>query len=66
MVNQAQQHLVWGDALVAGLLGAAGVREMSKPGFNCRDEIYGFVDRRGRWVTFKKRECELPEASPGS
>ena len=56
-MNRAQQRLVWGGALVAGLLGAAGVREMSKPGFSCRDEIYGFVDRRGRWVTFKKREC---------
>jgi hypothetical protein len=63
-VNQAQQRLIWGGALVAGLLGAAGVREMSKPGLSCRDEIYGMVDRRGRWVTFKKRECGQPEVSP--
>ena len=62
-MNRAQQRLVWGGALVAGLLGAAGVREMSKPGLSCRDEIYGFVDRRGRWVTVKKRECDSAEGS---
>jgi len=57
-VNQAQQRLIWAGALVAGLLGAATLREASKPGLNCKDELYGYVDRRGRWVSVKSRVCE--------
>ena len=57
-MNQAQQRLIWGSTLVAALLGIATVREMSKPGLSCRDKLYGFVDRRGRSVMVKSRECE--------
>ena len=57
-VNKAQRQLVWAGALVAGLLGAAAVRELQKPGLNCRDDLQGYVDGRGRWVTVKSRVCE--------
>jgi hypothetical protein len=57
-VNQAQQRLIWGGTLIATLLGIATVREMSKPGLSCRDKFYGFVDRRGRSVMVKSRECQ--------
>ncbi len=60
-MNRAQEQLVWGGVLVAGLLGVAAVREASNPGLHCKDEIYGFVDRRGRWVSVKSRVCQPGE-----
>ena len=57
-MNRAQQQLVWGGALVAGLLGIAAVGEVRKAGLNCKDELYGFIDRRGRWVQVKSRICD--------
>ena len=57
-MNRAQQKLVGAGAVVAALLGVAAFRELSKPGLNCRDEIQGFVDRRGRWVMVKAQVCK--------
>ncbi len=57
-MNRAQQQLVWSGAVVAALLGIAAAKELSKPGFNCKDQLEGFVDRRGRWVMTKSRVCE--------
>ena len=57
-MNKAQQKLVCAGAIVAALLGYAVVKELSKPGANCRDEIRAFADRRDRWVTIKSRVCE--------
>ena len=57
-MNRAQRQLVWSGAVVAALLGVAAARELSKPGLNCKDELEGFVDRRGRWVSTKSRVCE--------
>jgi hypothetical protein len=57
-MNRAQQKLVCAGAAVAALLGYAAVRELNKPGLNCKDQIYAFADRRDRWVTIKSRVCE--------
>jgi hypothetical protein len=57
-MNRAQQKLVGAGAVVAALLGVAAVRELSKPGLNCRDDIHGFVDRSGRWVMVKAQVCK--------
>jgi hypothetical protein len=43
---------------VAALLGVAAAKELSKPGLNCKEEVEGFVDRRGRWVMVKSHVCE--------
>ena len=57
-MNRAQQKLVCAGAIVAGLLGYAAVRELHKPGLNCKDEIYSFSDRPDRKVMFKARRCQ--------
>ena len=57
-MNRAQQKLVGAGAIVAALLGFAAVRELGKPGANCRDQLEGWVDGRGRWVQAKSRVCE--------
>ncbi len=57
-MNRAQQKLVCAGAVVAALLGYAAVKELNKPGLNCRDEIRSFADRRDRWVTIKARVCD--------
>ena len=57
-MNRAQQQLVWSGAAVAALLGAAAVKELSKPGLNCKNELVGWVDGRGRWVQAKSQSCE--------
>ena len=57
-MNRAQRQLVWSGALAAGLLGAAAVNEVSKPGLNCKEDVVGWVDGRGRWVTAKSRSCD--------
>jgi hypothetical protein len=56
-MNQAQRQLVWSGAVAAALLGVAAAKELSKPGFNCKAEIYGFIDRRGRSVIAKAQDC---------
>ena len=57
-MNRAQQRLVCGGAILAAVLGYAAVRETSKPGLNCKDEIHAFSDRPDRRVTFKTRRCQ--------
>ncbi len=57
-MNRAQQMLVGGGAVVAGLLGLAAAKQLDQPGLNCKDEIVGFEDRRGRWVMAKSRTCD--------
>ena len=57
-MNQAQRQLVWSGAIAAALLGVAAAREIRKHGFNCKDQIEGFVDPRGRWVMVKSRACD--------
>jgi hypothetical protein len=57
-MNRAQQQLVWSGAVAAALFGIAAARELSKPGLNCKDQVEGFVDRRGRWVMVKSQDCD--------
>ena len=57
-MNHAQRQLVWSGAIVAGLLALAGISNWAKPGLNCKDELEGYIDRRGRWVSVKSRTCE--------
>jgi hypothetical protein len=57
-MNSAQQKLVGAGAVIAALLGFAAVKELSKPGANCKDDVVGWVDGRGRWVQAKSRVCE--------
>lgn len=57
-MNRAQQKLVGAGAVVAALLGAAAVRELTKPGLNCHDEIQSYVNRRGGFVQAKTQVCE--------
>ena len=57
-MNRAQQQLVWSGAVVAALLATAAAKELSKSGLNCKDDIQGFVDRRGRWVMVKEQICQ--------
>jgi len=57
-MNRAQQQLVGAGAVVAALLGVAAVRELGKPGLNCKEQLVGWVDGRGRWVQAKSRVCE--------
>jgi hypothetical protein len=57
-MNRAQQKLVGAGAVVAALLAVAAAKELSKPGLNCKDDIQGFVDRRGRWVMVKAQVCQ--------
>ena len=57
-MNRAQQQLVWSGAVVAALLGVAAAKELGKPGLNCKDNLVGWVDGRGRWVQAKSRVCE--------
>ena len=56
-MNRAQQKLVCAGAVVAALLGYAAVKEINKPGLNCRDEIRSF-DRGDRRVTIKSQVCD--------
>lgn len=56
-MNHAQKQVVWSGAIVAVLLGIAAAKELSKPGLNCKDQLEGFVDRRGRWVMTKTKVC---------
>ena len=58
-MNRAQQKLVGAGAVVAALLGFAAAREIGKPGgLNCKEDLVGWVDGRGRWVQAKSRVCE--------
>ena len=57
-MNRAQQQLVWSGAVAVALLGVAAVKELSKHGLNCKDDVIGFVDGRGRWVQAKSKICE--------
>ena len=57
-MNHAQRQLVWSGAIVAALLALAAVSSSTKPGLNCKDELEGYIDRRGRWVSIKSRVCE--------
>jgi hypothetical protein len=57
-MNHAQRQLVWSGAVAAALLGVAATKELSKPGLNCKDQLEGFVDRRGRWVMVKSQICD--------
>lgn len=57
-MNGAQQRLVGAGALAAALLGFAAARELGRPGLDCRDDLVGWVDGRGRWVQAKTRVCE--------
>lgn len=57
-MNRAQQKLVGTGALVAALLGFAAARELGKRGLNCKDDVVGWIDGRGRWVQAKSRVCE--------
>ena len=57
-MNRAQQKLVGAGALVAALLGFAAAKEIGKPGLDCKDDVVGWVDGRGRWVQAKTRVCE--------
>ena len=57
-MNHAQKQLVWSGAIIAALLGLAGVNHLSKPGLRCKDTLEGYIDRRGRWVSVKSRSCE--------
>jgi hypothetical protein len=59
-MNRAQQKLVGAGAVVAALLGFAAVKELSKPGANCKDDLVGWVDARGRWVQAKTQVCDQP------
>lgn len=56
-MNRAQQKLVGAGAVVAALLGFAAVKELSRPGTSCKDNLVGWVDGRGRWVQAKSRVC---------
>ena len=57
-MNHAQKQVVWSGAIVAAVLGAAAVRELSKPGANCRDEVRSYVDHRGRVIHAKSTNCD--------
>ena len=57
-MNRAQQKLVGAGAVVAALLGAAAVRELTKPGLNCKNDIIEWIDGRGRYVQAKTQVCE--------
>ena len=57
-MNRAQQKLVGAGAVVAALLGFAAMKEMTKRGMSCKDDLVGWVDGRGRWVQAKSRVCE--------
>ena len=57
-MNRAQQQLVWSGAVVAALLGVAAAKELGKQGLNCKDELHGWIDGRGRWVQAKSTVCE--------
>ena len=57
-MNRAQQKLVGASAMVAALLGFAAARELGKAGANCKEDLVGWVDGRGRWVQAKSRTCE--------
>ena len=57
-MNRAQQQLVWSGAVFFALLGVAAARELGKPGVNCKDDIVGWIDGRGRWVQAKSRHCD--------
>ena len=57
-MNHAQRQLVWSGAIVAALLALAGVSKLAKPGLHCKDQLEGYIDRRGRWVSVKSRTCE--------
>lgn len=57
-MNQAQRQLVWSSAIAAALIGVAAAKELSKPGLNCKGEIYNFIDRRGRSVMAKSKVCD--------
>ena len=57
-MNRAQQQLVWSGAVVAALLGVAAAKELGKPGLNCKEDLVGWVDGRGRWVQAKAHDCE--------
>ena len=57
-MNKAQQKLVCAGAAVAALLGYAAIRELNKPGLDCKDEIRTFSDRPDRKVIYKWRRCD--------
>lgn len=57
-MNRAQQKLVGAGAMVAALLGFAAARELGKQGLNCKEDLIGWIDGRGRWVQAKSRVCE--------
>ena len=57
-MNRAQQRLVGAGAVVAALLGFAAAKELSRTGANCKEDLVGWVDGRGRWVQAKSRVCE--------
>ena len=57
-MNRAQQQLVWSGAVVAALLGLAVAKELGKRGLNCKEDLVGWVDGRGRWVQAKAQNCE--------
>ena len=57
-MNHAQKQVVWSGAVFAALLGVLAVRELTKPGLNCKDDLVGWTDSRGRWVQAKSRVCE--------
>lgn len=57
-MNHAQKQVVWSGAVFAALLGVLAVKELTKPGLNCKDDLVGWTDSRGRWVQAKSRVCE--------
>lgn len=57
-MNRAQQKLVCAGAIVAALLGYAAVKELNKPGLNCKDDIIHWVDGRGRYIQAKTQVCK--------
>jgi hypothetical protein len=57
-MNRAQQQVIWSGAVFAALLGVLAVKELTKPGLNCKDDLVGWTDSRGRWVQAKSRVCE--------
>ena len=58
-MNRAQQKLVGAGAVVAALLGVAAAKELGKQsGLNCKEDLVGWVDGRGRWVQARSQVCD--------
>jgi hypothetical protein len=57
-MNRAQQQLVWSGAIFMALLAGAAAKEIGRQGLNCKEDLVGWVDGRGRWVEAKTQRCE--------